>query len=72
MNEVITASKIVQKFSRFHGQDIFKIYYDCEHCRRTHSHGMVADEWSISGSDRMLDLGLGWCLLGNSLKCREQ
>ena len=44
MNEVITASKIVQKFSRFHGQDIFKIYYDCEHCSRTHSHGMGADE----------------------------
>ena len=44
MNEVITASKIVQKFSRFHNQDIFKIYYDCEHCSRTHSHGMGADE----------------------------
>ena len=44
MNEVITASKIVQKFSRFHGHDIFKIYYDCEHCSRTHSHGMGADE----------------------------
>ena len=45
MNEVITASKIVPKFSRFHGQDIFKIYYDCEHCSRTHSHGMGAQEY---------------------------
>ena len=44
MNEVITASKIVPKFSRLHGQ-VFKIYYDCEHCRRTHSHGMGAEEY---------------------------
>ena len=45
MNEVITASKIVPKVSRLHNQDIFKIYYNCEHCHRTHSHGMDAQEW---------------------------